>query len=64
MANITNFIMAINVFLLAPILGCVTEIVRGEMSGAVCRSLERTEKESESCHVVLSYVSLARRVKD
>ena len=56
----TNFIMAMNVVLLAPILGCMSEIVCGVMSKAMCHSLRRTENESESCHVVLSYASLAR----
>ena len=44
--------MAMKVFLLAPILDCVSEIVCGEMSEAVCRSVGRAENEGESCHVV------------
>ena len=59
----TNFIMAMNAFLLAPILGCVSEIVRGKMSRAICHSL-RTKNKSESCHVVLSYVSQVGKVKN
>ena len=32
----TNFIMAMNVFLLASILDCMSEVVHGEMSEAEC----------------------------
>ena len=53
-----------NVFFLAFILKCVSEIVCVEMSRAMCRSLGRTENESKSCHVVLSNVSKAVRVKN
>ena len=56
--------MAMNVFLQAFILGCVSEIVYGEMSGAMCRLLERTENECESYHVVLSYESRAGKAKN
>ena len=49
----TNYIMAMNVFLLAPILGCVSEVIRGELSEAV------RAHESENCQVVRSLVSLA-----
>ena len=60
----SNFIMAMNVFFQALLLGCVSEIVCGKISGAMCHSLGRTENESESCHVVLSYVSQAWRAKN
>ena len=53
--------MTMNVFLLAPILGCMSKIVRREMSGAI---LGGTENESESCHVVLSSVLLAGRAEN
>ena len=51
----TNFIRTMNVFLLAPILGCMFEIVYGEMSEAGW--------ESENCQVVWSLVLLAGQVK-
>ena len=47
-----------NVLLLAPIL------VHGEMSGFMCRSIARTEKDSESYHIVLSKVMLAWMAKN
>ena len=49
----TNFIMAMNALLQAPILGCVSEIICDEMSGAMRHTLGRIENESENCHVVM-----------
>ena len=51
----TKFIIAMNVFLLASILVCVSGIICGEMFGSICHSQGRTENESESWHVVLSW---------
>ena len=60
----TNVIMATNVILQAPILGCVSEIVCDEMLGTMYYSLGRPENESESCHVVLSFVLLVGKAKN
>ena len=45
-------------------LGCTSEVVCGEMSRTMGRSPRRTENESESYHVLLSFVLLAGRAKN